>query len=667
MMNPLEATAVEMIRTGRAADAERWLRQHSADRACAARLRELLVGERRIPEAVAVARALAPGADAEALLSRAFLAHLENQFGRAAELCQQVLRDAPDHPAALNHLGRALHNMGRSEEAQRAFERAVAVAPDYAQAWHNLGHVLRARGLLERALQAFESALAQAPAFLSARLHLGITWYAMEQPQAALECFQQVLAAAPQEIEALVGAGLALHLLGRLDDAKAQYQQALQLAPNHATAHYYLGCVLNEAMDSRGAIAALTRALELQPDDVEAWAELAGVYELGSQLDAAAQAVQRGLAIAPEHPALNLEAAKLERRRGDLQGAVTRLQRIDPRQLSARSATPYWFDLGLALDRCDQVDAAMRAFEAGNALAARSVRRQAIDPNAFDRLLDRLGQWTARGAPGALPQAGDPDDDTGSDLCFLVGMPRSGTTLLDTMLAANADVVSIEELPTLEHAIADFAALPGGYPDAMDTLQADDVRALRARYRQAAAVHLGGRSAKLIVDKLHLRCLHVGLIRRLFPDARILFALRHPGDVVLSNFMQQYAPNDAFVHFDTLAESARVYARVLDLWRHSLKVLPLTWDSVRYEQLIDDPATELARVSAFLGITPDPAMLDRQARNATRERVRTNSYQQVAEPIYQRAAGRWQRYRKYLEPCIDTLRPAADWLGYRFD
>jgi len=106
---------------------------------------------------------------------------------------------------------------------------------------------------------------------------------------------------------------------------------------------------------------------------------------------------------------------------------------------------------------------------------------------------------------------------------------------------------------------------------------------------------------------------------------------------------------------------------VLDLWRHSLKLLPLTCDSVRYEQLIDDPATELARVSAFLGITPDPAMLDRQARNATRERVRTNSYQQVAEPIYQRAAGRWQRYRKYLEPCIDTLRPAADWLGYRFD
>ncbi len=124
------------------------------------------------------------------------------------------------------------------------------------------------------------------------------------------------------------------------------------------------------------------------------------------------------------------------------------------------------------------------------------------------------------------------------------------------------------------------------------------------RYRQAVAVHLGGRGAKLIVDKLHLRCLHVGLIRRLFPDARILFALRHPGDVVLSNFMQQYAPNDAFVHFDTLADSARVYARVLALWRLSLDVLPLQWDSVRYESLIEDPAGELARVSASAPAEP---------------------------------------------------------------
>jgi hypothetical protein len=343
------------------------------------------------------------------------------------------------------------------------------------------------------------------------------------------------------------------------------------------------------------------------------------------------------------------------------------LRRIDPRRLPMRTAPQYWFELGNALDRSDDIAGAMKAFEAGNALAARSVRRQDIDPAAFDRTLDRLLAWTRGGAPGHAAAGDDPADDGGLGLCFLVGMPRSGTTLLDTMLAAHPDVASIEELPTLEPVIDELQRLPGGYPDALASIDARTVHRLRKRYRVAVAGHLGDRRPGLLVDKLPLRCLHVGLIHRLFPRARVLFALRHPGDVVLSNFMQQYAPNEAFVHFDTLADSARMYARVLELWQASLAAFPLRHDYVRYESLIASPADELGRVCDFLGLTFDPAMIDDDARQATRERVRTNSYQQVAEPIYQRASGRWQRYRPYLEPVIEQLQPHAKRLGYSFD
>ncbi len=666
-MATVDETATQLIRAGRQAEAERWLGAHPDDRRATARLRDILIGERRMAEAALLARRLEPGNDAEALVSAAVLRHLGNDFPGAARLCQQALQIHPEHPAALNHLGRALHNLGRADEALKLFERALAAAPEDSAAWLNLGHALRAHGQMEAARKAFESALQHAPGARAARLQLGITLYTMERAADALACFEQILVEAPNEVEALVGAGLALHLSGRHAESRERYERALRIAPDHATAHYYLGCLLNEGMDSAGAIAALQRALQLQPNDVDAWDELAGVYEQSSRLDEASQAVARGIAIAPQHPALNLEAAKLERRRGDTRAAVTRLQRIDARQLPTRLAQQYWFELGQALDRIDDHAGAMRALETANALAARSVRRQAIDPGAFDRLLDRLNLWTARGAPGSQPQSGDPSDDTGADLCFLVGMPRSGTTLLDTMLAAHPDVLSIEELPTLEHAIADFATLGLSYPDAIEQLTCEHVRALRQRYRQAVATHLSGRSAPLIVDKLHLRCIHIGLIQRLFPDARVLFALRHPGDVVLSNFMQQYVPNDAFIHFDTLADSARLYARVLALWQASLPLLSLRHDVMRYEELVADPAAELARVCAFLGITADAAMLDRDKRGATRERVRTNSYQQVAEPIYQRSSGRWQRYRQWLAPQFDLLRPHAEALGYSFE
>jgi len=660
-------TAALHIRAGHPDEAERLLRANLSNRNCAAALRDLLVGERRMPEAAQIANSLAAGLDLEALVSAALLRHLNNDFPAAVRLCQQALQIDPKHTAALNHLGRALHNLGRANDARAMFERALLTAPGDSASLQNLAFALRASGDLEAARQAFESALESAPGSRAARLQLGITLYTLERAADALTCFETLLTQAPDEVEALIGAGLSLHLLGRQAQARARYDHALKLAPEHATAHYYLGCLLNESMDSTGAIAALTRALQLQPNDVDAWTELAGVYEQSSRIDLASDAVARGLRLNPQHPALNLEAAKLERRRGDTAIAVARLKRIDPRQLQSRITQQYWFELGHALDRIDEHAGAMQALETANALAARSVRRQAIDPGAFDRLLDRIASWTARGAPGALPQPGDGSEDRGGDLCFLVGMPRSGTTLLDTMLAAHPDVLSIEEQPTLEHAIADLATYAAGYPDALEDLDGAQIRALRQRYRQAQSRHLGGRSAPLIVDKLHLRCIHVGLIQRLFPDARMLFVLRHPGDVVLSNFMQQYAPNDAFVHFDTLASSARIYARVLSLWRASQPCLQLRREIMRYEVLVADTAGELARICEFLGIAPNAAMLDREARGATRERVRTNSYQQVAEPIYQRSSGRWQRYRRWLEPQFALLQPHAEALGYSFD
>ncbi len=665
-MNP-SATAASLIHEGRPDEAERVLRANLAERSCAAQLRELLVGERRMSEAAQIASILATGHGVEALVSAALLKHLSNDFPGAAKLCQQALQIDPSNAVALNHLGRALHNLGRADEAMTMFKRALAAAPGDSASLQNLAHALRARGQMEAARQHFEDALRSAPGSRAARLQLGITLYTLERASDALECFETLLTGAPDEVEALIGAGLALHLLGRHAEARQRYDRALSLAPQHATAHYYLGCLLNEGNDTAGAIAALTRALQLQPNDVDAWTELAGVYEQGSRIEEANDAINRGLRIAPQHPALNLEAAKLERRRGETTAAVTRLKRIDPRQLPTRIAQQYWFELGHALDRTDAHAAAMQALETANALAARSVRRQSIDPDAFSRLLDRITNWTANGAPGARPQPSDPSEDRGSDLCFLVGMPRSGTTLLDTMLAAHPQVVSIEEQPTLEHAIADLSGLPSGYPECLESLDAEQIRALRRRYRQAVAKHLGGRQAPLIVDKLHMRCIHVGLIQRLFPDARVLFVLRHPGDVVLSNFMQQYAPNDAFVHFDTLASSARVYARVVGLWRASQPMLELARDVMRYEALVADPPAELARICAFLGIEPDASMLDEQARGATRERVRTNSYQQVAEPIYQRSSGRWQRYRQWLAPHFALLQPHAEALGYSFD
>jgi hypothetical protein len=235
------------------------------------------------------------------------------------------------------------------------------------------------------------------------------------------------------------------------------------------------------------------------------------------------------------------------------------------------------------------------------------------------------------------------------------------------MLAAHPDVVSIDERPTLERVIDVLRTGKPGYPDVLESLDEARLTELRRLYRAEIERYLDGRRARLIVDKLPLRFMHAGLIHRLFPDARILFALRHPCDAVLSNFMQAYAVNEASIHFDTLQGSAGMYVRTMSLWRRLEELVPLRLQYTRYEDLVADPQAEMAAVCGFLGIEPVAAMFDAAARLAGRAPVRSASYQQVAEPIHQRSAGRWVNYQAQLAPYLDHLRPLAAHYGYSLE
>ena len=653
------------LRHGDADGALAILGEFSTDPLCNERLREQLLGERRNADAAAAMKQVPrqPG-DPRSLVAGAIERHLGGDFAGAAELCRQAISLAPALAPAHNHLGRALHNLGQTPAGLAEFERAVHADPRYPEAWHNLGHSLRARGQLERACEAFEQALSISPGYRSARLNLGITRFALEQPDPALACFEALLERNRDDVEAMINAGLCMQLTGDLAKARQRYERALQLMPENQSAWYYLGVLLNEQSEPAAAVQALQQALKLRPDDADAWAELAGVHEISSELALAKDAVASGLVHSPGHPLLNIEAAKLERRGGDLLAAETRLRRLDPARLPQRVRQQYFYELGTVLDRNNQNEAAYRAFEQGNALAAQSVRRRGIDSEAFFRSIGQISAWLDQGAPGI--DAGLDDGDLGADLCFLIGFPRSGTTLLDTILDAHPGVRSVEEKPTLEPLIQTIEGLPGGYPAAIAGLDAGDRKALRRMYRMALARY-GATDSPLVLDKLPLRAIHSGLLQALFPKARLLFSLRHPCDVVMSNFMQQYAVNDAFVNFYTVADTVRTYDAVFSLWRRLEARLSLPIAYVRYENLVESPQDEVAAACAFLGLTWDPAMLEADQRNRERGRIRTNSYQQVAEPIYRRAVGRWARYRDQMQPHLAILAPHAARWGYSLD
>jgi hypothetical protein len=187
------------------------------------------------------------------------------------------------------------------------------------------------------------------------------------------------------------------------------------------------------------------------------------------------------------------------------------------------------------------------------------------------------------------------------------------------------------------------------------------VERILALYRSGDLVAARGR---LVVDKLPLNILGAPLIHRLFPDARLIFAERHPCDVVLSCFMQNFELNPAMANFLDLGDAARLYDLVLSFWRRSRQILPLEVHTVRYEALVESKEDAMRPLLQFLGLAWDDEVVEHQRTAAKRGAISTPSYAQVAQPIYRRASGRWLRYRTEMEDVLPILAPWAEWLGY---
>lgn len=598
-----------------------------------------------------------PGSDVASRLVAAVHAIRRDALPQAVQLCQSVLAQQPDHSAAHAHLGRALHNLGRPADALKHFRRAVELDPLNAEGHYYLAFALRAGGDLRAATAAFEQAQRLRPGFVRGATQLAKTWLALDDATRARAALQPMADAGATDADLCATLGAALRLDGALDDAERTLAACAARHPQHAETWLQLGTVRNQRMDTAGARTALERAAALAPNDPEPWAALTVLHECTNDLDAMTQTLKRGVALHPGHPGLRIEAARLERRRGRPEAALQQLARgAAPESLPPAQRQAYWFESGRNLDRLGRSAEAWAAFTRGNALAAEALARMpssGLELHALlVRLVVRLRKLPER--TGALPQDDGP--------VFLLGFPRSGITLINLMLAGHPAIATLEEQPTIEQAAAHLATRPGGYPDALDTLDAATLDSLRTEYR--AAIRARTPAGRTVVDMFPIRTLHLELIARLFPGARVLFVEREPADVVLSNWFQDYAPNPALAAFCDLGETAAVHAASMELFHFARTRLPLRIATLRYESLVAAPEPTLRAALDAIALPWHPAVLDGHAARARQVRVSTSSYHQVAEPLYDDAVGRWQRYASQLQSVQPTLARARQLLGY---
>ncbi len=568
-------------------------------------------------------------------------------------------------PELSQDLGAAIaaHKEGRIDEAEEGYRRVLAHDPQSAEAHFMLGLVHLLRNRLPEALSSLSRAIAIDPEDARYHNNLGKALMGLARAQEALEAFESALARRPDFENALFGRGAALMALGRLSEAEKAFEAILARHPAHADALTNLSVLLIKQNRNAAAAAVLRRGLEQHPQDPRLLSNLANALEKLNDLDAAESAAQRALEAAPELTEPQFSLARIDHRRGRFDQARARLVTLLTKPLRDEERLDALFELGSVLDRLGQPAAAMSAFAQAKRQIRESPGSQAFSGASFLERVTRNRAWFTQDRLRATAARAAPAAPLGP--VFFVGFPRSGTTLMERVLQAHPGVVTTEEASPLTP-LRRQLSFDGPYPEGLASLTADDIDRATRLFWSSAEEAVGPLDGRILVDKLPLNIVDLGLANIVFPQARVLVALRDPRDVCLSCFMQYFLLNDAMVNFLDLRQTARTYAAVMDLWLHYREILTLPYREYRYEDLIEDFDGIVRQTLDFIGVGWHEEVTRYREKSLGRA-INTPSYRHVTGEVYSRAVGRWRAYRRELAPVLEELKPFAAAFGYPED
>ena len=484
-------------------------------------------------------------------------------------------------------------------------------------------------------------------------------------PAAALSDFAQALALAPRNPGLHLSIARALIGLGRFAEATQSCDAALALDPRLAAAHFEKGCAAEMMGDLHLARRSFQQAATLAPDIADVHAKLASLSARRGDWAEARTLSRKALSLDPGNSTAILADVTAALGEGATEGQVSRLDTL----LAANGHSPETRAQALnlkanLLDRQDRIAEAFAGYAAANdtLLAAYAQRFAGLAPGAervaaLGRAFAAISPERWRGAaPGRSPAAGH---------VFVLGFYRTGTTLLGQILAGHPAVTTLEEKPLLIDAATDFLDGPGGL-ERLATLSDADADAYRARYWRRARENEPGLAGRVVVDKLPLNTIALPVIAQLFPEAKVVFAVRDPRDVVFSCFRRLLNVNRDTIEMLSVPRGATFYAAVMALAETYRAALPIAVLDIRNEDLAADFETSVRGVCAFLGLTWKDSMTRFAEQSRTRS-IATPSAAQVARGINSDGVGQWRRYRDQLAPILPVLEPWTVRFGYSSD
>jgi tetratricopeptide (TPR) repeat protein len=604
---------------------------------------------------------------AEALF---FLGHFLQETGRPQEAIPFLKRARRLHPEAGEidlQLGLAYQDAGDPAQAENLYRSAARRAADPSDPWLALGNLQALRGDNQEAAQSFRRALEFRPGDPAALINLGHSLQALGLLDDARAHYEKAAADPGFSGVAQDCLGALAQRLGRFEEAARCYRLALAANEQDPSAHHGIAAAYRDLGRVEEALAHFARADEIARNPISRAAR-ASLLERANRLEEAKTAARETLALDPRSAEAALVLAKVARRESGAETAIPLFRDlIDKAGKGALHATPAILaraqaDLASVFEASGASDEAMRLYEAANRTNAETFEAWEKETEAYLRRVEALAAAVA-----ALPETPTTETVPLGAPIFLVGFPRSGTTLVDQILNAHSALAVMEEKTVLDQ-VSDALGSPESERPARATVLEETERAkLRALYFEIADKLSPPRGEGVtLVDKLPLNILNLWLAATLFPGAKVVMVLRDPRDVCLSCFTNLFRLGPGLASFPTLNATAELYAAVMALWEESRNRLPLDVHLLRYEDLVDDLESSTRQLFAFLGLEWEDRVLD--YRSAARERyIVTPSYHQVVQSVYDSSRGRWRRFPAEMAQVLDLLQPFVAAYGYDED
>ncbi len=643
---------------------------------------------------------------------------MRRSFKEAAEGYRGLLAIQPDTVPVLANLGLVLRELGDLEEANRYCRRALELHPDLPEVRNTLGLLFMDQGEYGQAIDWFRQAVTSRPGYAEAHFNLGLCRQRTGSNFEAHDCFRAAIKFRPDYFEAHCSLAGVLVALGKVPDAVLCYERAIRIRPDAAQVHRDLGALLASQRRWNEAIPHYRRAVELKPDFADACYELGNALldadpdprnireasewfsralrhkpesveihlslaltltDLGRVSEAETH-YRRALELKPDTVLATAGLASLLEHNGDFEQAFalvkpmvdagtdnlyivlayaalagrfdcraeasTRLVKMLQQPRDVQQQADGHFALGKLYDEMQDYPQAFEHYRRANSFA-----RMPFDESQYRRDFDSL---IATFAPGRMRRRARASNRSKRPV-FIVGMPRSGTSLTEQILASHPVVYGAGELPDITDIARGFPAKIGSakpYPHCYDDLTPRNCDIMAQRYLD----RLTGLSsdAERVVDKMPHNFLFLGLIDILFPGARVIHCLRDPIDTCLSIYFQPFNANFKKLHpyasdLRSLGRYYRQYMRLMDHWRRVMRIPML---ELRYEELVADQEAMSRKLVEFCELDWD----DRCLRfHETARLVKTASYDQVRRPMYRKSVARWKRYEQFLGPLTEAL------------